>query len=90
MNSASSAFAIQRSLNDVEQEFDVVIIGGGITGVSVAREAASRGLKTILLERGDFGSGTSAATPKYIHGGIRDPEQEDRASLRETLPVPAP
>jgi choline dehydrogenase-like flavoprotein len=56
MNSSSSAFTIQRSLSDVDQEFDVIIIGGGITGISVAREAASRGLKTILLERGDFGS----------------------------------
>ena len=85
MNSASSAFAIQRSLNDVEQEFDVIIIGGGITGISVAREAASRGLKTILLERGDFGSGTSAATTKYIHGGIRYLEQYDVAVVRESL-----
>jgi glycerol-3-phosphate dehydrogenase len=85
MNSTSSAFTIQRSLSDVEQEFDVIIIGGGITGVSVAREAASRGLKTILLERGDFGSGTSAATTKYIHGGIRYLEQYDVAVVRESL-----
>jgi len=61
MNSASSAFAIQRSMVEAEQEFDLIIIGGGITGISVAREAASRGLKTVLLERGDFGSGTSVA-----------------------------
>lgn len=85
MNAASSAFAIERSLNDVEQEFDVIIIGGGITGISVAREAASRGLKTILLERRDFGSGTSAATTKYIHGGIRYLEQYDVAVVRESL-----
>ena len=85
MNSSSSAFTIQRSLSDVEQEFDVIIIGGGITGISVAREAASRGLKTILLERGDFGSGTSAATTKYIHGGIRYLEQYDVAVVRESL-----
>ena len=85
MNSSSSAFTIQRSLSDVDQEFDVIIIGGGITGISVAREAASRGLKTILLERGDFGSGTSAATTKYIHGGIRYLEQYDVAVVRESL-----
>ena len=47
MNSASSAFAIQRSMVEAEQEFDLIIIGGGITGISVAREAASRGLKTV-------------------------------------------
>ena len=85
MNSASSAFAIQRSMVEAEQEFDLIIIGGGITGISVAREAASRGLKTILLERGDFGSGTSAATTKYIHGGIRYLEQYDVAVVRESL-----
>ena len=85
MNSASSAFAIQRSVVEAEQEFDLIIIGGGITGISVAREAASRGLKTVLLERGDFGSGTSAATTKYIHGGIRYLEQYDVAVVRESL-----
>ena len=85
MNSASSAFAIQRSMVEAEQEFDLIIIGGGITGISVAREAASRGLKTVLLERGDFGSGTSAATTKYIHGGIRYLEQYDVAVVRESL-----
>ena len=85
MNSTSSAFTIQRSFSDVDQEFDVIIIGGGITGISVAREAASRGLKTILFERGDFGSGTSAATTKYIHGGIRYLEQYDVAVVRESL-----
>jgi glycerol-3-phosphate dehydrogenase len=85
MNSASSAFAIQRLMVEAEQEFDLIIIGGGITGISVAREAASRGLKTVLLERGDFGSGTSAATTKYIHGGIRYLEQYDVAVVRESL-----
>lgn len=70
---------------EAEQEFDLIIIGGGITGISVAREAASRGLKTVLLERGDFGSGTSAATTKYIHGGIRYLEQYDVAVVRESL-----
>ena len=85
MNSGTSAYAIDRLLPVDGQQFDVVIIGGGITGVSVAREAASRGLRTILLERDDFGSGTSAATTKYIHGGIRYLEQYDVAVVRESL-----
>ena len=63
----------------------MLVIGGGITGVCVAREAASRGLRTALLERDDFGSGTSSATTKYIHGGIRYLEQYDVAVVRESL-----
>ena len=69
MNASGSAFTLTRTID--ETNFDIAIIGGGITGICVAREAASRGLKTILFERDDFGSGTSSATTKYIHGGIR-------------------
>lgn len=67
------------------QQFDLAIIGGGITGISLAREAAGRGLRTVLLEAADFGSGTSAATTKYIHGGIRYLEQYDVGVVRESL-----
>jgi len=70
---------------DLAQVFDVIIIGGGITGVGVAREAAGRGLRTLLVDRDDFGSGTSAATTKYIHGGIRYLEQYDFQVVRESL-----
>src|SRR5665213_2352651 len=54
-----------------DEEFDVAIIGGGITGAGVARDAASRGLKVALIEGGDFASGTSSRSSKLIHGGIR-------------------
>lgn len=54
-----------------DEAFDVVVIGGGITGACVAYESASRGLKTALFEKGDFGAATSAATSKLIHGGLR-------------------
>ncbi|MBC7251415.1 MAG: glycerol-3-phosphate dehydrogenase/oxidase, partial [Anaerolineae bacterium] len=54
-----------------QEEFDVLIIGGGITGVAVARDAALRGLRTALVEKNDFGSGTSSRSSRLIHGGIR-------------------
>ncbi len=50
---------------------DLLIIGGGITGVAVARDAAMRGFRTALVEKGDFGSGTSSRSSRLIHGGIR-------------------
>ena len=51
--------------------FDIIVIGGGINGLGVARDAALRGLKVALIEKGDFGSGTSSASAKLIHGGLR-------------------
>lgn len=54
-----------------DHEFDLVIIGGGITGAGVALDAASRGLDVLLLERNDFASGTSSKSTKLIHGGLR-------------------
>lgn len=64
---------------------DLVVIGGGITGIQVAREAAGRGLNVVLCERGDFGEGTSAATSKLIHGGIRYLEHGQIGVVRESL-----
>jgi hypothetical protein len=53
------------------EAFDIVIIGGGITGAGVAREAALAGLRTALLERDDFASGTSSRSSRLVHGGVR-------------------
>ena len=53
------------------ETFDVLIVGGGIVGAGVAREAACRGLRTALVERGDFASGTSGKTSRLVHGGLR-------------------
>lgn len=53
------------------ETFDVIVIGGGITGAGVAADAASRGLKVLLLEKGDYASGTSSKSTKLIHGGLR-------------------
>jgi glycerol-3-phosphate dehydrogenase len=57
------------------EAFDLVVIGGGINGVGVARDAAMRGLRTALVERGDFACGTSSRSSKLIHGGLRYLEQ---------------
>jgi glycerol-3-phosphate dehydrogenase len=54
-----------------ESAFDLLVIGGGIVGASVARDAATRGLVTALVERGDFASGTSGKTSRLVHGGLR-------------------
>jgi glycerol-3-phosphate dehydrogenase len=62
---------IERDLSRLNDPYDLIVVGGGITGVCVAREAAGRGLRTLLVEKGDFGGGTSSATTKYLHGGIR-------------------
>lgn len=68
-----------------QQHFDVIVIGGGITGVSVAYEAASHGLKVALFEKGDFGQATSAATSKLIHGGLRYLKNLEFGLVRESL-----
>ena len=65
--------------------FDIIIIGGGITGAAVAYEGASRGLSVALVEKGDFGEATSSATSKLIHGGLRYLARGDFGLVRESL-----
>ncbi|NNJ89014.1 MAG: glycerol-3-phosphate dehydrogenase/oxidase [Eudoraea sp.] len=67
----------------VKQQFDLVVIGGGITGGGIALDAASRGLKVLLLEKGDFASGTSSKSTKLIHGGLRYLKQFDFWLVKE-------
>ena len=69
----------------VTQSFDVLVIGGGIHGAAVARDAAGRGLKVMLAERGDYACATSSASSKLIHGGLRYLEQLELALVRESL-----
>lgn len=64
---------------------DVFVIGGGITGVSVALDAAARGCRVGLAEKADFASGTSSKSTKLVHGGIRYLPQFDFALVREAL-----
>lgn len=67
------------------KEFDLIIIGGGITGATIAYEGASRGLSVALIEKSDFGSATSAATSKMIHGGLRYLSTFEFGLVRESL-----
>lgn len=67
------------------EEFDVLVIGGGINGVGIALDAASRGLSVALVESSDFASGTSSKSSKLIHGGLRYLEQYDFRLVREAL-----
>jgi glycerol-3-phosphate dehydrogenase len=87
MPAASSISSANRSstLDRLERErFDCAVIGGGITGVGIAREATQRGLSVALLEAEDFSSGTSSRSSKLIHGGLRYLAMGDIALVRET------
>ena len=68
-----------------KEEFDVLVIGGGVNGVGVALDAVTRGLKVALIERNDLASGTSSRSSKLIHGGLRYLEQYDFRLVREAL-----
>jgi glycerol-3-phosphate dehydrogenase len=68
-----------------DETFDVLVIGGGVTGAGVALDAASRGLKTALVEKGDFASGTSSKSSKMVHGGLRYLQQREIRLVYENL-----
>ena len=68
-----------------QDEFDVVVVGGGITGAGVALDAASRGYSVALLERADYASGTSSRSSKLVHGGLRYLQNFDLGLVREAL-----
>jgi glycerol-3-phosphate dehydrogenase len=67
------------------EPFDVLVIGGGITGAGVALDAAGRGLRTALVERGDFAAGTSSRSSKLVHGGLRYLQQKEFRLVYEAL-----
>jgi glycerol-3-phosphate dehydrogenase len=66
-------------------EWDIIIVGGGATGVGVAIDAASRGYDTLLLEGSDFGKGTSSRSTKLVHGGVRYLKQGNVSLVMEAL-----
>src|ERR1700742_4071933 len=65
--------------------FDLAIIGGGINGCGIARDAAGRGLSVLLLEQGDLAGATSSASTKLVHGGLRYLEHREFRLVREAL-----
>ncbi len=68
-----------------QNPFDIIIIGGGASGVGCAVDAASRGFDVLLLEQSDFGKGTSSRSTKLVHGGVRYLEQGNISLVREAL-----
>src|SRR2546423_1727372 len=78
--------ARSRALETLEAEvFDLLVIGGGITGAGVALDAASRGYSVALVERSDYASGTSSRSSKLVHGGLRYLQNFDLGLVREAL-----
>src|SRR5947209_12284380 len=67
------------------ESFHVVVIGGGINGVAIARECARAGARTLLLEQNDFASGTTSRATRIIHGGLRYLEHGELGLVRESL-----
>src|SRR5579871_2817889 len=65
--------------------FDLLILGGGITGAGVALDAGLRGFRVALIDKGDFASGTSSVSSKLVHGGLRYLEHADFALVYEAL-----
>src|ERR1700731_4151274 len=68
-----------------DEHFDLLVVGGGVTGACVARDASLRGLKVALVERNDFAAATSAHNSKLIHGGLRYLRNLELALVRESL-----
>ncbi|HEY9276561.1 MAG TPA: glycerol-3-phosphate dehydrogenase [Candidatus Nanopelagicaceae bacterium] len=86
LTSALSPAYRQRVISELsKEEFDLLVIGGGVNGAGIALDAASRGLSVALVEANDFASGTSSRSSKLIHGGLRYLEQYDFKLVREAL-----
>ena len=76
---------MQPESNVSGQLYDIAIIGGGVNGCGIARDAAGRGLSVLLLEKDDLASGTSSASTKLIHGGLRYLEHYEFRLVRDSL-----
>ena len=71
--------------NQSDKVWDIIVIGGGATGLGVAQDGASRGYKTLLLEQSDFAKATSSRSTKLVHGGVRYMAQGDLFLVMEAL-----
>jgi glycerol-3-phosphate dehydrogenase len=76
---------VNSALPSRDQNFDVLVIGGGINGVAIARECAQRGKRTLIVEQNDFSSGTTSRSTRIIHGGLRYLEHAELGLVRESL-----
>src|SRR6185503_9983657 len=76
---------LRRMASPRTSEFDLLVVGGGINGAGIARDAAGRGLSVILAEKNDLASATSSWSSKLIHGGLRYLEQYEFRLVREAL-----
>ena len=83
MNSLASANRHKLVHRTEVEHYELIVIGGGITGAGIALDAATRGLKTVLLEKDDFASGTSSKSTKLVHGGLRYLKQFEFALVHE-------
>lgn len=76
---------LARAVDAGEQAWDIIVVGGGATGVGIAVDAASRNYSVLLLEQSDFGKGTSSRSTKLVHGGVRYLKQGNISLVREAL-----
>jgi len=74
-----------QSISDPQKIWDIIVVGGGATGLGTALDAASRGYQTLLLEQADFAKGTSSRSTKLVHGGVRYLAQGNIGLVREAL-----
>ena len=82
----NTAFPLRRNVDALRRDpFDLLVVGGGIYGAWTAYDAALRGLRVALIEKNDWGSGTSSASSKLIHGGLRYLEHYEFALVRHSL-----
>src|SRR5947209_5381890 len=77
--------AMLSRIHQQQGPWDMIVIGGGATGAGIAVDAASRGYSVLLLEREDFGKGTSSRSTKLVHGGVRYLEQGNISLVMEAL-----
>src|SRR3569832_1654953 len=77
--------ALIKLVHDPDKVWDVIVVGGGATGLGTALDAASRGYQTLLLEQADFAKGTSSRSTKLVHGGVRYLAQGNIGLVREAL-----
>lgn len=73
------------ALRNLEEEFDLLVIGGGVNGLGIAWDAADRGLSVLVVDKGDWGSGTSSWSSRMIHGGLKYLEKLEVGLVRESL-----